>query len=171
MTSLTGTTAQTLRQYLRDIQSTHAEIGKRERFSALLGQLFQGAREVSLYAQGAEKSLHIQMPGREKRGSADTLYGSAVIEFERDLKRTHREAERQLREYVAAIWQSEPGVMRPLDAVATDGVIWRIYRPALASGKTLLPENISLDLRREIQLEEDTLPISIVGSISSSSEV
>ncbi len=156
-TSLTSATAQTLRNYLRDMANTSSEIGKRERFSALLGTLFSHTREVSLYSQGAETSLRIQMAGREKRGSADTVYGSAVVEFEKNLKHTLKEAERQLREYVAGIWQGESGAHRFLDAVATDGIVWRIYRPVLLHGASLLPENISLELRREIQLDEDTL--------------
>ncbi len=157
MISLTNSTAQILRQYLRDMQGTHSEIGKRERFSALLGSLYSNTREVSLYSQGAETSLRIQMPGREKRGSADTVYGSAVVEFEKNLKHTLKEAERQLREYVAGIWQGAPAAPRFLDAVATDGIIWRIYRPVLSHGAPVLPENISLELRREVQLGEDTL--------------
>lgn len=67
------------------------------------------------------------------------------------------EAERQLREYVAAIWQSEPVLRRNLDAVATDGIRWRIYRTVLPEGAELIPEKIVLDLRREIILKDDTL--------------
>ncbi len=155
--SLTSGTAETLRDYLRDMKNTASEIGKRERFSALLGTLYGHTREVSFYSQGAETSLRIQLPGREKRGSADTVYGSAVVEFEKNLKHTLREAERQLREYVAGIWQGEPGDHRLLDAVATDGIVWRVYRPMLPQDAPLLPENIALELRREVQLDEDTL--------------
>jgi hypothetical protein len=154
---LTETTAQALRAYLREIKTTHAEIGKRERFSSLLGTLFPNTREVAIYARGAETSLRIRTPEKEKRGRADTLYGSAVIEFEKSLKQTLSEAERQLREYVAAIWQSEPTSRRSLDAVATDGIHWRIYRPLLPENAALVPENIILKLRREILLKDDTL--------------
>ncbi len=154
---LTETTAQALRAYLREIKTTHAEIGKRERFSSLLGTLFPNTREVAIYARGAETSLRIRTPEKEKRGRADTLYGSAVIEFEKSLKQTLSEAERQLREYVAAIWQSEPTSRRNLGAVATDGIQWRIYRPVLPEGKALIPENIVLGLPREITLKDDTL--------------
>jgi len=155
--SLTEITAQALRAYLREIKTTHAEIGKRERFSSLLGTLFPNTREVGIYARGAETSLRIQTPEKEKRGRADTMYGSAIIEFEKNLKQTLSEAERQLREYVAGIWQSEPTSRRSLDAVATDGIHWRIYRPVLPENVNVVPENIVLDLRREIQLKDDTL--------------
>ena len=154
---LTENTSHTLREYLRNMKSIHSEIGKRERFSALLGTLFPNSREVDIYARGAETSLRIKTPEKDKRGSADTLYGSAVIEFEKSLKQTLSEAERQLREYVAGIWQSEPTSRRNLDAVATDGIRWRIYRPVLPDAAALVPENIVLDLRREIQLKDDTL--------------
>ncbi len=156
-TSLTENTSHTLRAYLSEIKNTSSEIGKRERFSSLLGTLFPNTREVGIYAKGAETSLRINTPQGAKRGRADTVYGSAIIEFERSLKQTLSEAERQLREYVTAIWQSEPILRRNLDAVATDGVQWRIYRAVLPEDAELIPENIVLDLRREILLKEDTL--------------
>ncbi len=155
--SLTESTSRTLRAYLSEIKNTSSEIGKRERFSSLLGTLFPNTREVGIYAKGAETSLRITTPQGTRRGRADTMYGSAVIEFEKSLKQTLSEAERQLREYVAAIWQSEPVLRRNLDAVATDGIRWRIYRTVLPEGAELIPENIVLDLRREITLKDDTL--------------
>ncbi len=41
--------------------------------------------------------------------------------------------------------------------MATDGVRWRIYRPVLPEDAELIPENIVLELRREIPLKEETL--------------
>lgn len=79
--SLTESTSRTLRAYLHDIKTTHAEIGKRERFGSLLGTLFPNTREVGIYAKGAETSLRITTPQGTKRGRADTVYGSAVIEL------------------------------------------------------------------------------------------
>ncbi len=80
-----------------------------------------------------------------------------MIEFEKSLKHTGAEAERQLREYVAGIWQAESVAGRPLDAVATDGVCWRIYRPVLPQGAAPEPGSILLELRREILLADNTL--------------
>jgi len=154
---LTEGTSHSLRAYLREVKSTHSEIGKRERFASLLGTLFPNQREVGIYARGAETSLRIKAPEKDKTGRADTIFGSAVVEFEKDLKKTLSEAERQLREYVAGIWQTEPLSRRNLDAVATDGVRWRIYRPVLPENAELIPENIVLELRREIPLKEETL--------------
>jgi hypothetical protein len=138
------------------MRSIPSEIGKRERFASLLGALFGDVREVGNYSRGGETSLRIQTPAGQKRGRADTLYGSAVIEFEKSLKSTLATAEEQLREYVAGLWQGEPSSPRVLDAVATDGLRWRIYRPVLPEGEQLLPGNIILELRREIELKEDT---------------
>src|SRR5271157_449580 len=154
---LTDGTAHSLRAYLREVKTTHSEIGKRERFASLLGTLFPNQREIGIYARGAETSLRIKTPEKDRTGRADTIYGSAVVEFEKDLKKTLSEAERQLREYVAGIWQKEPLSRRNLDAVATDGVRWRIYRPILPENTELIPENIELELRREIPLKEETL--------------
>ena len=83
--ALTESTSQPLRAYLREVRTTPSEIGKRERFSALLGTLFGSTREVGQYARGAETSLRITTPEKVKRGSSDTIYGSAVIEFEKSL--------------------------------------------------------------------------------------
>lgn len=154
---LTDGTSHSLRAYLREVKNSHSEIGKRERFASLLGTLFPNQREIGIYTGGAETSLRIKTPEKDKTGRADTIYGSAVVEFEKDLKKTLSEAERQLREYVAGIWQSEALSRRNLDAVATDGVRWRIYRPVLPENAELIPENIDLQLRREISLKEETL--------------
>ncbi len=154
---LTEGTSHSLRAYLREAKATHSEIGKREQFASLLGTLFPNQREIGIYARGAETSLRIKTPEKDRTGRADTIYGSAVVEFEKDLKKTLSEAERQLREYVTGIWQAEPLSRRNLDAVATDGLRWRIYRPVLPENAELIPENIDLQLRREISLKEDTL--------------
>jgi len=154
---LTDGIAQPLRAYLREIKATPSETGKRERFTSLLGQLFGSTREVARYIQGAETPLRIQTLEATRRGRADTVFGSAVIEFEKDLKKTLKHAEDQLRDYVAGIWQSDKPPYRALDAVATDGLCWRLYRPVLREGATLVPENIILELRREIVLKSDTL--------------
>ncbi len=62
------------------------------------------------------------------------MYGSAVIEFEVSPKQTLSEAERPLREYVAAIWQPEPTLRRNLDAVATYGIPRKIHLAVLPVG-------------------------------------
>ena len=56
---------------------------------------------------------------------------------------------------------------RGLDAVATDGVKWRIYRPVLPEGAKLVPENIELELRREIELKMRRRAIFTAGSTTS----
>jgi hypothetical protein len=56
------------------MKSIHGEIGKRERFSALLGTLFPNTREVGIYARGAETSLRIKTA--EKDGYLHSEVGS-----------------------------------------------------------------------------------------------
>jgi hypothetical protein len=85
---LTDGTAHSLRAYLREVKATNSEIGKRERFASLLGTLFPNQREVGIYTGGAETSLRIKTPEKDKTGRADTIFGSAVVEFEKDLKKT-----------------------------------------------------------------------------------
>ena len=79
---LTDGTTQSLRAYLREVKATHSEIGKRERFASLLGTLFPNQREIGIYARGAETSLRIKTPEKARTGRADTIFGSAVVEFE-----------------------------------------------------------------------------------------
>ncbi len=80
---LTDGTSHSLRAYLREVKTTQSEIGKRERFASLLGTLFPNQREIGIYARGAETSLRIMTPEKERTGRADTIYGSAVVEFEK----------------------------------------------------------------------------------------
>lgn len=89
-------TREILRSYLREVKSLQNESAKRQRFSALIAELFPGTRAVTDFARGVEKLIRIRRPQGTKRGHADAYYGNAIIEFERSLKATLSDAERQL---------------------------------------------------------------------------
>jgi hypothetical protein len=125
---LTPKTEGILSAYLSQVRSLPKETARRERFAALLGELFPGSTKLMTYAAGAETSIRIDIGTAQKKGSIDTYYGNALIEFEASLKATGNHAEEQLREYVAGVWLKE-ATSRPLIAIASDGVIWRTYRP------------------------------------------
>lgn len=132
-------------------------MGKREAFSTLLGTLFPHARETTLLQRGSETSLNIlNSAGEAKRGSADAVFGNAVIEFERDLKKTGEHALDQLREYVAGMWQRR-GTAFSVAAVATDGIHWEIFYPLLPLGAAITPEAVALGEPRRITLNDGTL--------------
>lgn len=147
-----------LSNYLSDVRNLPNESAKTVRFATLLGALFPDPSISSAFAAGVERPvLRIDTAKGPKRGRIDAYYGNAVIEFENSLKVTGDHAEEQLREYVSGIWQKERS--RPLLAIASDGQVWRTYRPRWnGTGKTPKAEEIELEMLREIQLSERTLP-------------
>ena len=152
-------TREILRAYLRDVRSLNGEAGKRERFSALVANLFPGTPAITECARGIEKLIRVKYLGGEKRGHADAYYGNAIIEFENSLNQTLSEAERQLREYVAGAWGDNKQNTRSLLAIATDGVRWRTYRPAIGQQDLFhpSPRDLRLELLREFRLSDEGL--------------
>ncbi len=150
---------ETLRAYLREVKTLPNEAAKRSRFAAVIAELFPGTKAVSDFSRGVEKLIRIdQTAGGEKRGRADAYYGNAIIEFEKSLSATLEEAKRQLCEYVAGTWQKEgKKSLRPLLAIATDGIRWIRYRPVLPEGAEPMPETVVLDELSDFRLAEDTL--------------
>ena len=146
-----------MRAFANSIRGIPSDLGKREQFSTLLGTLFPHAPETAVLQRGSETSLNIlNSAGEAKRGSADTVFGNAVIEFERDLKKTGEHAQDQLREYVAGMWQRR-GAAFPVAAVATDGIQWEIFYPQLPPGAAITPEAVALGEPRRITLGDGTL--------------
>ncbi len=151
-------TRETLRKYLREVRSLGNEAARRQRFSALIAELFPGTHAVTEFARGVEKRIRIRMAKGERRGHVDAYYGNAIIEFERSLKATLGDAEEQLREYVSGSWPKAEENVGALIAIASDGVTWRAYRPRLLRETwEPRPEDVELDLLRELKLSEDML--------------
>ncbi|WP_447983764.1 N-6 DNA methylase [Nitrospira sp. Nam74] len=126
----------------------------------LLSDLFSDPSIASTFTAGVEKRvLRIETANGAKGGRIDSYYGNAVIEFENSLKATSAHAEEQLREYVSGIWRSEGYPLRPLIAIASDGIVWRTYRPSSFTRKNgrVKAEDIQLEQLREITLSEKTL--------------
>lgn len=152
-------TKEILRKYLRETRSLPNESARRQRFSALIAELFPGTIAVTQFARGVEKLIRIKTEAGEKRGRADAYYGNAIIEFEKSLSATLHEAEEQLREYVSGSWPKKQENAASLLAIASDGIEWRIYRPVLLSGAPPepLPGHFRLDLLRDFKLSEEKL--------------
>lgn len=152
-------TREILRKYLRETRGLANEAARRQRFSALIAELFPGTNAITDFARGVEKLVRIKTVHGEKRGHADAYYGNAVIEFEKSLKATLHDAEEQLREYLSGLWPKANENTSSMLAIASDGVQWRIYRPKLLAGAAgePLPEHLDLDLLRDFKLAEDTL--------------
>ena len=149
---------ETLRAYAREVRTLPNEAAKRSRFASVIAELFPGTNAVSEFSRGIEKLIRIDRAAGQKRGRADAYYGNAIIEFEKSLSGTLEEAKRQLCEYVAGTWQKENREsLRPLLAIATDGIRWIRYRPVLPEGKEPTPENVVLDELRDFKLTDETL--------------
>ncbi|MEN3331474.1 MAG: hypothetical protein V7641_839 [Blastocatellia bacterium] len=151
-------TRNTLSQYLTDIRSLPNESAKTNRFSALVATLFPGTSASTELAAGVEKMIRIDTLDGEKRGRMDAYYGNAIVEFERSLKATGAEAERQLREYTAGVWKKSKE-RRQILCVASDGIVWKTYRPSLKEGTKakVTPEDVVLESLRTIEVTEQTL--------------
>jgi type I restriction-modification system DNA methylase subunit len=149
-----------LASYVADINSMGNEAAKTGRFIALCTALFPGeAGMVSKLSGGLEKAVKITRPGREKTGFIDSYYGNAVIEFETSLRATGAHAEEQLREYCSGVWREEGKPYRRLLAIASDGIVWRLYRPALPEElrPQPKPDNVALAPLREFTVTEANL--------------
>jgi len=154
--SLDQPTNAALLSYLKDVRKLPNERAKSHRFAALMGELYGHEPQVTALAAGIEKFIRIDTTAGQKRGFIDSYFGNAVIEFENSLKATGAEAEKQLREYTAGVWAKEG--YRTLIAIATDGVVWKSYRPRLLKNQgTPQPQDVELDLLREFTVSEDTL--------------
>lgn len=147
-------TRKILTRYLDDVQSLPNEAAKTHRFAGLVSELFPGTSAPTELAAGVEKVVRVDTAVGPKRRHIDAYYGNAVIEFERSLKAKEDEAKRQLREQVAGLWRD--GDSRPLVCVATDGVVWKMFRPR-ADRASPQPEEIELVPLRELVLSGQTL--------------
>src|ERR1044072_2331513 len=100
-------TQKILLSYLNDVRVLPNESAKTHRFSALIATLFPGTSVSTEFAAGIERFVRIDTASGEKRGRIDAYHGNAIIEFEKSLKATGSEAERQLREDTAGVWKAE----------------------------------------------------------------
>ncbi len=144
-------------RYLEEIETLNSEPARSQRFVRFLQEMLGEVHPDFLdeYVRGAETTLRHRRTTQVLRGRADQLFGNVVLEFEADLRRKEkrREAEEQLRRYVAILWSQEPPPeRRPYLAVATDGVRFLTFSPILASPQQpdpIAPEQVRLELLEE----------------------
>ena len=141
---------QVVSAYLESVRSQQSEPAKSQRFLLLLKELF-GLQPgfIEDYVAGVERYVKVKQKDRILRGRIDNLFGNLVIEFERDLTKTQREAEEQLRRYIAVLWsQEEPGRRAPYLCIATDGVHFAVYSPTVQDGEKaeVQPDEVRLRL-------------------------
>lgn len=141
-------------KYLQEVQTLSTEPAKSHRFLLLLNELF-GVQPgfIEEYVSGIEKYVKVKQKDRILRGQVDNLFGNLVIEFERDLAVSQREAEGQLKKYIACLWSQEPPhERRPYLCIAGDGVNLMVYSPTIedADKKEVQPEEVRLELIEQV---------------------
>jgi len=118
-------------KFYNEIIHAHSEEAKKLLFFNLLMELFKKNDEIkdiiSKMSLGAETTI-INIPinkDQTKTGRADTQYGKVIIEFEKDLSKTLKHAEEQLKEYLLGNWSITNDYNYTL--ISTDGIKWAIY--------------------------------------------
>lgn len=157
--ALDTTTREVLSNFLRDIKNLPNESAKTHRFVALVSQLFPGSEVTTLLTHGIEKTVRVAIGDELRDRRIDAYYGNAVIEFERSLKKSEAVAREQLREQAAGVWRAEQGTGRPLLCIATDCVVWKVFRPVYqgSSPTKPTPDDIELQDLRLLELTEKSL--------------
>lgn len=124
---------QNIKEYLSNVRLANTELAKKELLKDLLAHLFGDEPEANAIIKkmslGAEKAV-INIPHKThvKRGRADTQYGTVIIEFENNLKRTGQHAKEQLKEYLLGNWITNREYNFTL--IATDCLTWKVYAPS-----------------------------------------
>ncbi len=130
-----------IEQYRKAWHALSNESARKEALKDLLRDLYAGddeaRRVLDAMSAGSEYVIRgIPLKDRTKTGRADTQFGSVIIEFEKDLKKTGAHAVEQLQEYLAGNWAA--GQTERFTLLITDGLAWEVHAPSydalLASG-------------------------------------
>ncbi|UCE67143.1 MAG: SAM-dependent DNA methyltransferase [Candidatus Zixiibacteriota bacterium] len=140
-------------EYLQSIKKLNTESARSHRFAMLVHELLQlEPNFIEEYVSGIEKYVKTKNKDRLLRGEMDNLFGNAIIEFEANINKKRREAEEQLRRYVAILWSREKKNLRkPYICIATDGESFITYTPLIADSeaKEIAPEDVVLTILEE----------------------
>ncbi len=149
-----------LEKYIHDLRRVSSEANKSNLFLGLVRDTFRNVSadflersfpELEKFVRYNEKAIAI-------KGRIDALLGNVIIEFERDLKSSRKEAEGQLRGYMTILWNKEyqDGERRVnYLLVATDGKEFAVFRPELSMEKfPISRDDISLIELEEFDIEK-----------------
>lgn len=144
-------------RYLEMIGKPISESAKANAFSIFLNELFgfQPAF-IEKYLSGIEKYIKTKQKDQILRGEVDNLFGNLVIEFEKDLVKTQKEAEEQLKKYIACLWSEEKPERRvSYLCIATDGLNFKVFSPKVEdfSKQKIRPEEVQLKLIEKINIK------------------
>jgi hypothetical protein len=129
--------ARAVREYVRfltEVQPGLKEPARRTFFPRLCEELGidAGPEFLENYLAGLDYPVSDLGTGLYNRGSVDALYGNLVIEFKRSLSKSLlKEAENQLKRYLALLYSNPEDRNRPFIAMATDGIQFVVYAPRI----------------------------------------
>lgn len=152
-----------LEWYLSAIESAENEDTKADRFRDFVRRVFPEINVDSIggFYPELEKYVRYRGHGRLIKGRPDSLFGNLIIEFENILDDRHlKEAESQLRKYIAAIWslQAERKQKRGrFTVLASDGLRFVVYNPrsVMVAGPVAV-EQVILEKIDQVDLRELT---------------
>jgi hypothetical protein len=136
--------------YLQDIAKINSESAISHRFCLLLGELLGFQPElIRKFVSGIETYIKIKDEDIIIKGRVDNLFGNIIIEFKKNLTINLEDAKEQLKQYTAIFWNQEnPDNRTPFICIATDGILFYNFTPALDTPKSELikPENVILNV-------------------------
>lgn len=150
-----------LEEYITNVSSAENEAAKATRFYMFLPQIYKGIKPE--YADKVFRELKIEKSVVDTavskgktiiiRGRIDSTLGNVIFEFEKNLSKTHEEALEQLKQYTAALWNSQKHRVS-YTCMATDGILFYPYRPytEVPEGEKVSAEDITLDGQEAINL-------------------
>ena len=151
-------------EFEKAVRQLNNESSKTHHFFTLISSLFPGHKINRELSQGVEKSIRVQIGDDRKLRRIDLYRGNVIFEFENNLKKTRKEAEKQLKEYSAGTWGTLKKSNKPLVCVASDGLDWVQYRPFItdkakknkAENEPIEPNDVSLNEIRTLKLAKNT---------------
>lgn len=159
MGEIQGKINEVVSRYLETVDQPLSESAKATAFATFLKELFGLQLDFIDYLTGIEKYIKTKQKDQILRGRVDNLFGNLVIEFERDLTRTQKEAEEQLKKYIAYLWSGkEPKERVSYLCIATDGLNFNVFSPKVEdfSKKEIEPEEVQLKLIEKINIKSLT---------------
>lgn len=150
-----------LRNYIVEVKQAKSEPDKAFLFLELCRRIFEDidiGKPHVLYPKlerniKSEKTILI-------RGRPDAILGNVIVEFEIDLNLQKKisESQEQLKRYTAILWNNE-GIIDYL-CIASDGIIFQVFRPRSTKEKDFEAEDIVLDPVTELRIDgKDTTSI------------
>ena len=131
--------------YLRDIEALHrkSKIEQKKMESAKMKTFFSFLERVT----GLKPEEYSYDAFIVKSSRPDAVTGNVVVEFEDDLSLISeiREAEEQLKKYIRDLYAKEP---RKYWGIASDGLIFRLYKATMQDGEVVLELIDEFNIRR-----------------------